>query len=211
MKMPTRRGSAGFTLIEVITVITIILILAGLVVSGAGFVKDRQANEKARVQIALISKALEDYKLDTGFYPYTDDSANGIDQSGILFQGLYSNAFIDDGTGTATLDTTKKLYLAELGPAVGKQNWIMLLNPAADKQKWIKLPNPQKWITVKSSIRIVDPWGGEYRYRSAIKSDGTSNNSTQNPDFDLWSSGKDKLTKPATPSDTTNRDDIKNF
>ena len=182
MKMPTRRGSAGFTLIEVITVITIILILAGLVVSGAGFVKDRQANEKARVQIALISKALEEYKLDMGFYPYTVDSADGSGQSAILFNALYFGALSD---------TTKKLYLAELDPAVGKQKWTS--------------------GTASITTKIVDPWGVEYRYRTAIKSDGASNNSTQNPDFDLWSSGKDKLTNPATPSDTTNRDDIKNF
>lgn len=182
MKMPTRRGSAGFTLIEVITVITIILILAGLVVSGAGFVKDRQANEKARVQIALISKALEEYKLDAGSYPSTDDSADGSGQSKILFNALYFDALSD---------TAKKLYLAELDPAVGKQKWTS--------------------GTASITTKIVDPWGVEYRYRTAIKSDGASNNSTQNPDFDLWSSGKDKLTNPATPSDTTNRDDIKNF
>lgn len=182
MKMPTRRGSAGFTLIEVITVITIILILAGLVVSGAGFVKDRQANEKARVQIALISKAVEEYKLDVGSYPPTDDSADGSGQSKILFKALYYEALSD---------TTKKLYLAELDPAVGKQKWTS--------------------GTASDATTIVDPWGVEYRYRTAFKSDGKANNNTQNPDFDLWSSGKDKLTKPATPSDTTNRDDIKNF
>ena len=182
MKMPTRRGSAGFTLIEVITVITIILILAGLVVSGAGFVKNRQANEKARVQIALISKAVEDYKLDMGYYPSTDDSADGSGQSKILFKALYYEALSDP---------TKKLYLAELDPAVGKQKWTS--------------------GTASVTTQIVDPWGGEYRYRTAVKSDGRVNDNTQNPDFDLWSSGKDKLTKPATPSDTTNRDDIKNF
>lgn len=189
MKMPTRRGSAGFTLIEVITVITIILILAGLVVSGAGFVKDRQANEKARVQIALISKAVEDYKLDMGYYPSTDDSADGSGQSKFLFKALYFDALSNPA---------KKLYLAELDPAVGKQKWTS--------------------GTASDATTIVDPWGGEYRYRSAIKTvikdDVTTfsnNNSTQNPDFDLWSSGKDKKTSPATPSATTNRDDIKNF
>ena len=182
MKMPTRRGSAAFTLIELMTVITIILILAGLVVSGAGFVNDRQANEKARVQIALISKALEEYTLDVGSYPSTGDSADGSGQSAILFKALYFDALSD---------TTKKLYLAVLDPAVSKQGWTS--------------------GTASATTKIVDPWGIEYRYRTAIKSDGTSNNSTQNPDFDLWSSGKDQLTKPATPSDKTNRDDIKNF
>ncbi|MGL5016658.1 MAG: type II secretion system protein, partial [Luteolibacter sp.] len=55
MKTTHRHGKAGFTLIELMAVITIIVILAGLVVGGLGFVTERQAKEKARVQIALLS------------------------------------------------------------------------------------------------------------------------------------------------------------
>ena len=69
MKINSRPGYPGFTLIELMAVITIIVILAGLVVGGLGFVNDRQAKEKAKVQIALLSKAIEEYKLDNGVYP----------------------------------------------------------------------------------------------------------------------------------------------
>ena len=69
MKTNPRNGRAAFTLIELMAVITIIIILAGLVVGGMGFVTERQAKEKAKVQIALLSKALEEYKLDMGTYP----------------------------------------------------------------------------------------------------------------------------------------------
>ena len=71
MKITQRNGMAAFTLIELMAVITIIVILAGLVVGGLGFVSERQAKEKAKVQIALLSKALEEYKLDMGTYPGT--------------------------------------------------------------------------------------------------------------------------------------------
>ena len=69
MKITQRNGRAAFTLIELMAVITIIVILAGLVVGGLGFVTERQAKEKAKVQIALLSKAIEEYKLDMGKYP----------------------------------------------------------------------------------------------------------------------------------------------
>ena len=66
MKIPSRRHPAAFTLIELMAVITIIVILAGMVVGGLGYVNEKQAREKAKIQIALLSKALEEYKLDNG-------------------------------------------------------------------------------------------------------------------------------------------------
>ena len=51
MKTNPRHGRAAFTLIELMAVITIIVILAGLVVGGMGFVHEKQAKEKAKVQI----------------------------------------------------------------------------------------------------------------------------------------------------------------
>lgn len=75
MKHSRKHAAAGFTLVEMLAVITIIVILAGLVVGGMGFVNDRQAREKAKVQIAMLEKALEDYKLDYGSYPLTANSS----------------------------------------------------------------------------------------------------------------------------------------
>ena len=186
MKTSKRQGMPAFTLIELMAVITIIVILAGLVVGGLGFVSERQAKEKARVQIALLSKGLEDYKLENGSYPPTGNSGNN---SSILFKYLYwdSNA---NNVGVPA-DTDQRIYLPELDPASSKQGWTT--------------------GTAGAATIISDPWGNEYRYRSAKDTAGKANSLTQNPDFDLWSTGKDSATKPETPSDKSNRDDIKNF
>ena len=191
MKSIQRSGRAAFTLIELLAVITIIVILAGLVVTGMGFVNERQAKEKARVQIALISKALEEYKLDTGNYPATADAATGVGQSAELFKALY---FDSDGDGAGNTD--QKVYIAEFDPVTNKQGWTS--------------------GTASVTTKIIDPWGNEYRYRSAFAASAANaapapNPSTQNPDFDLWSSGKDGRSTPATATDKTNNDDIKNF
>lgn len=194
MKITQRIGKAAFTLIEVMAVITIIIILAGLVISGMGFVKDRQAKSKAQVQIALLSKALEEYKLDMGTYPPTADKStasapNGTGTSSILFNYLYWDSD-NDAAGVGS-DDDQKIYLSDLDPVTSKQGWTT--KPAG------------------SSTAIVDPWGNQYCYRTATDSTGNANTATQNPDFDLWSMGKDGKTKPANPDDATNRDDIKNF
>ena len=183
MKTPPRRGLAAFTLIEMMTVITIIIILASIVIGSMAYVKDRQAKEKAKIQLGLLAKALEDYKQDNGTYPPTSDG-DGSGNSDELFNALY---FVgaQDATGA------KKIYITELNPTSNKQGWTI--------------------GTASASTRITDPWGYEYRYRTATNAGGTANTQTQNPDFDLWSVGKDGETKPESPSDKVNRDDLKNF
>jgi type II secretory pathway pseudopilin PulG len=187
MKTSARSGQAAFTLVELMTVVTIIIILAALVVNSMGFVSDRQAKEKAKIQMALISKSLEEYKLDTGNYPLTVNTTSGSNQSDVLFNALYFEGSAS-AAGSAAGTTTAKVYLNELNPSTTKQGWTT--GAASAKTK------------------IKDPWGNEYRYRSAAGVSGANTN-TQNPDFDLWSTGKDGKTEPGTPKDPKNNDDIK--
>lgn len=219
MKSIQRSGRAAFTLIELMAVITIIVILAGLVVTGMGFVTERQAKEKARVQIALISKALEEYKLDNGNYPPTENSAenskDGIDQSvDSLYASLFYEGYDYGKQATPPATWTKKIgdvdfpkatkiYLTDLDPTSSKQGWM-----SSSFAGQATPPLPTK--TGKNLPTIVDPWGNEYRYRSAFFGT-TANADTQNPDFDLWSAGKDGKSKPRTAGDKTNNDDIRNF
>ncbi len=191
MKNSNRPGKAAFTLIELLAVITIIVILAAVVVGSMGFVTDRQAQEKAKVQIALLSKALEDYKLENGTYPPSDDTADGTNQSSKLFEALYYNAAKEGSTPSGDY----KIYLAELDPASNKQGWTS--------------------GTASTSTKILDPWGNEYRYRSAYgaapaNGSASKNENTMNPEFDIWSSGKNGKSK-ANAADPLNKDDIKNF
>jgi prepilin-type N-terminal cleavage/methylation domain-containing protein len=197
MKTTRRNGKAAFTLIELMAVITIIVILAGLVVGGMGFVTERQAKEKARVQIALLSKGLEEYKLDMGAYPATANSPLGASNSAeYLYKPLFKEGYDYTNPASPPASWTKatKIYVAELNPVTSKQGWVTTATG-----------------TPPVSTTVLDPWGKEYCYRSAVTSAGAANVDTQNPDFDLWSMGKDGKTKPGTPSDSTNRDDIKNF
>ena len=204
MKTNSRPGDSGFTLIELMAVITIIVILAGLVVGGLGFVNDRQAKEKAKVQIALLSKAIEEYKLDNGIYPPSGNSADGVAQSVALYIPLFYEGYDYNRQANPPADWTKtvsatkipksiKIYLPDLDPVSSKQGWVM----------------PK--TTVPTTMPVLDPWGKEYRYRTAVDGAGKPNALTINPDFDLWSSGKDTATAPANALDVKNRDDIKNF
>ncbi len=64
---------SAFTLIEVIVVVTIIAILAGLVLSTAGYARKKGARARAETEIAAMSAACENYKADNAIYPRDTD------------------------------------------------------------------------------------------------------------------------------------------
>ncbi len=63
------RSSAGFTLIEILIVVVIIGILAGLIVPRVMDRPDQARVVAAKSDIAAIMNALKLYKLDNGIYP----------------------------------------------------------------------------------------------------------------------------------------------
>ncbi len=103
------RRTSGFTLVEMLVTITIIVILAGLSLGGFKFVASKQANEQARIQIKLLERGLEEYKLDNGKYPPSNSGSNPI------YVALY-----EDGVNRPD---ENKIYVPELDPNNNKQGW----------------------------------------------------------------------------------------
>ena len=180
MKQPSQiQQPLGFTLVEVMVVITIIIVLMSLTVGGLQFVNAKRDNSKAEIQINLLSRGIEEYKLDNSDYPgdVNAGGSNGLDQTNMLFEALYYDGFraLEAGNASATI------YLSDL-------------DPENDTQKWIKGSG--------SSSKIIDPWKAEFRYRRG--------SGAMNPDYDLWSSGKD-LETAGNGNDDKDKDDIRNF
>jgi general secretion pathway protein G len=81
-KLGTRNdvASAGFTLIELIVVVAIIGLLAGLVLPQ--FIKqEEKATAKAvKAQIELLGTALDTFRLDVGRYPTSQEGLQALNQ-----------------------------------------------------------------------------------------------------------------------------------
>ena len=63
------RRLGGFSLIELLTVLTIIAILAGLTIAAFSGVHRTALRNRARNEIQAIGSAMESYKADNGSYP----------------------------------------------------------------------------------------------------------------------------------------------
>lgn len=69
-------AQSGFTLIEIMVVIVILAILAGLVLPRVVGQSDKARIKTTKVQLSSISNALDTYRIDNGRYPTT---AQGLD------------------------------------------------------------------------------------------------------------------------------------
>jgi general secretion pathway protein G len=80
--MNQRRGIArlGFTLIEILVVITVIGLLAALVGPRILGRVSEAKSATAKAQLDLLSVALDNYRLDNGSYPSTDQGLAALQE-----------------------------------------------------------------------------------------------------------------------------------
>ncbi len=177
-----KRRYNAFTLIELVLVIGIITVLAGLVLSTVGYARKKGALARAETEIAAMSAAIENYKSDNGVYPY-NNTTNALDAR-------------IRGDPTDTADPTYSnasfyLYTQLSGDTVGNRS------PTGRSYLQFK-PNmllpPGGTGTVTA---IADPFGYSYGYSTANQVDSTKG---YNPTFDLWTTCSLK-TSPPTAAD----------
>jgi type II secretory pathway pseudopilin PulG len=173
-----RRCKTGFSLIELFVVISIIIVLAGLILSTVSYVQKKGTRSRAEAEIAAISAALESYKADNGIYPrdnttnqYTDtlDARQNTDPTQTVYQNaslyLYEQL---SGDSSANLQppTTAKIYFSFKPQMLGGTR------------------DANGNLTSVSYIR--DPFGNSYGYSTIQAATGDSTKG-YNPTFDLWS------------------------
>jgi prepilin-type N-terminal cleavage/methylation domain-containing protein len=184
-----KRRHTGFTLIELIVVVSIIAILAGLVLSTAGYARNKAARARAETEIAALAAACESYKADNGVYPANSDTnalnaQTSLDPSGYQAASLQLyNALFGATAGSRTPTTGAKSYF------VFKPN---MLFPADQTQ-------PVQYIR--------DPFGNSYGY-STIDNPVANPTPTPgyNPTFDLWSTAG--VASSPTPNPPATQQDL---
>lgn len=73
-----RREKAGFTLVELLVVMAIIALLAALVGPKLFPKLGKGKQSAAKAQIELIGQALDQFRLDVGRYPTTQEGLNSL-------------------------------------------------------------------------------------------------------------------------------------
>ena len=176
------RAAGAFTLIELLIVMAIILVLAGLILATSNYVQKKGYRSRAEAEIAAISAALENYKADNGVYPNNSDT----------------NALKANTMGDPTQSTYQKaslaLYTVISGDTNNDANRI-----SEDKSYFSFKPNQLAPTNQTSAVvYIKDPFGNPYGY-STVKASVPAGPDGYNPTFDLWSTAG--VTSAVNPPD----------
>ena len=78
MKQTKKLAQAGFTLLELLVVLGIIALLAGIVGPQVMKHMGESKTKAAKVQIEDLSATLDMYKLDVGHYPSSEEGLNAL-------------------------------------------------------------------------------------------------------------------------------------
>jgi prepilin-type N-terminal cleavage/methylation domain-containing protein len=152
-----RSSQAGFTLVELLVVISIIGMLAGLM--SVAIPKAMEAGKKAKVkgELTAIVAAVKAYKQEYGRWPATESMST--DAAG-EFGAWYGPSKWAKGDGTTA---GKELMLVLSGQNRDQNgNWDMPMNP---KQiRFLEGPD------LKGNF--VDPWGTQYCVKMDVNESG---------------------------------------
>lgn len=178
---PSRAAASGFTLIELMMVILVILLLSGLLFRLGTIIKDRNERAKATADLANIEHVLNEYFAEYGIYPPVDFTAYEYEDVSLqppsmqdpnfthpvgYRYGLVSHLYRRDmdnsnGDPERNPDTSRD--------EAAKGRWAHYL---ADVNLWTgsssnnieSADGVQVYSNQVSSI--YDPWGSEYQYEA---------------------------------------------
>jgi prepilin-type N-terminal cleavage/methylation domain-containing protein len=167
-----RSTARAFTLIELLIVMAIIIVLAGLILATANYVQKKGYRSRAEAEIAAVSAALENYKADNGVYPSTTET-----------NALKANT-MGDPTAAGYTNASLALYKLISGDADNSAD-----RSAEAKSYFTFKPNQLSPTIQTLAVTFVrDPFGNSYGY-STVKASAPTGMDGYNPTFDLWSTG----------------------
>jgi prepilin-type N-terminal cleavage/methylation domain-containing protein len=199
-----KRRYNAFTLIELIVVVGIISVLAGLVLTTVGYARKKGALARAETEIAAMSAACENYKADNAIYVRGPATAMTVGSTTIpanVTDNLDAKMKGDPTNTTAPTygQTSLYLYTQLSGDLIGKQQ------PTGKSYFTFK---PQMLSTDSNGYvtAIKDPFGNSYGYSTANQNNSSTG---YNPTFDLWST--EGVISAAQPTQADQNQWIKNW
>ena len=191
----TRRNRC-FTLIELLIVISIVAVLAGILLPAVGKVRRKADVTQAKSEMKNLETAIKQYEATYGFLPVAQDSSNET----------WADGYDQDSNETELGDEEEYYKL------IGN-----LSNTGTIGGNDLENPRMINFLAVDQSATYLDPWGYRYRIAWDMDYDGRiPENNIYGCDSDddeayasvvIWSVGPDEE-ESSTTTNSRNEDNI---
>ncbi|MEO0415633.1 MAG: prepilin-type N-terminal cleavage/methylation domain-containing protein [Verrucomicrobiota bacterium] len=163
----------GFSLIELMVVVGIMILLAGLVIAALPGVESRINRNKTLTYIAELGNGIDRYELDNGIFPLNVPSSDdpttrdqeGLEGGNVLYTHL-SGDFDEDGS-----------------PDEGATVYVPSLDYDSNEDR--KEKRSDKVISGSGTYTLIDAYNNEVRYLA--HKPNTEDKKTKHPSYDIWS------------------------
>ena len=200
-----RNRRRNFTLVELLVVIGIIAILAGMLMAGIMYAPAKAQKAKAQAEVTTLLNAIKQYESTYGVLPIPKD---------------------------ACLKSDGKTPKDDLLTDAQFDKMIAILQADTDSTAWSGLDDKDKGknkrrtrfldVQGNESGSFTDPWGNNYYVAFDADYDGkikdvviaglnASYSDTYRYTVIIWSKGNDRKAKSDTPADKTNEDNVYSF
>jgi prepilin-type N-terminal cleavage/methylation domain-containing protein len=207
-----KKGShqAGFTLVEVLVVVAIMAVLAGLSIAAFRYSQVQSKRQTATAAIKAIQSGLEKYSAENGEYPLPRDPEKVDTFQGKSYKIGGAQALYQAMTG----DGSSAIFTA----ATGSPSNGIIEDTELEAQMYAEMPPSMK--TTKDPFILVDPFGKPYQYVRVDFGNGSARSATGdlstrqakvptiNPTFDIWSYADDVKNTDKTDIESREAQDV---
>lgn len=171
MKMTAHTRIRGFSMIELLVVLGVIVLLAGMLIAALPGIQTKVNRNRVETFLAEIESGLSRYQIDNGIYPLNEPSGDrdkdGVKGSSVLYKHLSGDYDLD---GKVDFEKNEKIYVQRLDYESNKE--------ARDGRSRI----------IGGEYMVMDSYGDPVRYLAQPpKLKDEKDRKTRNPTYDLWS------------------------
>lgn len=147
MKMELKKQEVrSFTLIELMVVVAIIGLLAGILLAAAGGVRNQAARSQAKAEVAAIEAGLARYQMEFGDYPIATNISTSGGQYGV---SPTASTYIGSGGAAQILFTNLWGTNTYNAPVSGRRQFLSV---------------KPSMVNTSGVNYFIDPWGYAYGY-----------------------------------------------
>jgi prepilin-type N-terminal cleavage/methylation domain-containing protein len=168
---PVFRRTAGFSMIELMVVVGIMVVLAGLLIASLPGIQSRINRGKVETFIAELESGLSKYQIDHGSYPLNEPTGDrdkaGIEGAAVLYKHLSGDW---DLNGEVDFAQNEKVYV-----------------PKIDYVSQREAREPRS-MSIGGRYMVIDSYSNPIRYLAQVPNLGPNEKrETYNPTYDIWS------------------------